>query len=91
VSYVPKKNKSVFVLSSLHLDSGICRYSGNPEIIEFYNETNGAVDLLDQTCARYTVQRATRRWTVAMFCGKINIAAVITLVTYAHNVLKGQP
>jgi len=27
-------------------------------------------------CARYTVERATSRWTVAMFYGMINIAAV---------------
>ena len=34
-----------------------------------------AVDMLDQMCARYTVQRATRRWTMAMFYGMINISA----------------
>jgi hypothetical protein len=56
VSYVPKKNKSVVLLSSLHHDSAICSDSGMPEIIEFYNKTKGAVDMLDQMCARYTVQ-----------------------------------
>ena len=56
VSYVPKKNKSVVLLSSLHHDSAICSDSEKPEIIEFYNRTNGAVDLLDQMCARYTAQ-----------------------------------
>ena len=35
-----------------------------------------AVDMLEQMCARYTVQRATRRLTMAMFYGMINIAAV---------------
>jgi hypothetical protein len=39
-----------------------------------------AVDMLDQMCARYTVQRATHRWTMAMFYGMINIAAVNALV-----------
>jgi hypothetical protein len=47
--------------SSLHHDSAICRDSGKPEIIEFYNKTKGAVDMLDQMCARYTLQRATHR------------------------------
>jgi hypothetical protein len=42
-------------------------------------------------CARYTVQRATRRWTMAMFYGIINIAAVNLLVIYAHNMRKDQP
>jgi hypothetical protein len=39
-----------------------------------------AVDMLDQMCARYTVQWVTRRWTMAMFYGMINIAAVNALV-----------
>jgi len=41
--------------------------------------------MLDQMCARYTVQRAARRWTMAMFYGMINIAAGNALVMYAHN------
>ena len=91
VSYVPKKNKSVVLLSSLHHDSANCSDSGKPEIIEFYDKTKGAVDMLDQPCARYTVQRATRRWAMAMFYGMINIAAVNALVIYTHNMRKDQP
>jgi hypothetical protein len=47
--------------------------------------------MLDQMCARYTVQKATRRWTMAMFYGMINIAAVNALVIYANNMRKDQP
>ena len=86
MSYVPEKNKSVVLLSSLHHDSAICSDTGKPEIIEFYNKTKGAVYMLDQMC----VQRATRRWTMAMFYGMINIAAVNALVIYAHNMRKDQ-
>jgi len=50
-----------------------------------------AVDMLDQMCARYTAQRATRRWTMAMFYGMINIAAVNALVIYPNNMRKDQP
>jgi len=50
-----------------------------------------AVDMLDQMYARYTVQPATRRWTMAMFYGMINIAAVNALVIYANNMRKDQP
>jgi len=50
-----------------------------------------AVDMLNQMCARYTVRRATRRWTMAMFYGMINIAAVNALVIYANNMHKDQP
>ena len=65
--------------------------SGKSDIIEFYNKTKGAVDMLDQMCARYTVQRATHRWTVTMLYGMINTAAVNALVIYAHNMRKDQP
>ena len=41
--------------------------------------------------ARYAVQPATRRWTMAMFYGMINIAAVNALVIYANNMRKDQP
>jgi hypothetical protein len=47
-----------------------------------------AVDMLNQMCARYTVQRATRRWTMALFYGMINIAAVNAFFIYAHNMRK---
>ena len=47
--------------------------------------------MLHQMCARYTVQPETRRWTMAVFYGMINIAAVNALVIYAHNMRKDQP
>jgi hypothetical protein len=91
VSYVPKKNKSAVLFSSLHHDSAICTDSGKSEIIEFCNKTKGAVDMLDKMYARYTVQRETRRWAMAVFYGTINIAAVNALDIYAHNMSKDQP
>jgi hypothetical protein len=62
VSHVPKKNKSVVLLPSLHHDSAICGDSGKPQIIEFDNKTKGAVDMLDQICARYSEQLADGQW-----------------------------
>ena len=91
VFLIHTENKSVALLSSLHHDSAICSDSRKPEIIEFYSKTNCAVDMLDQMCARYTVQRATGSWTMVMFCGMISIAAVNALVIYAHNMRKDQP
>jgi hypothetical protein len=37
------------------------------------------------------VQRATRRWTLAIFYGIVKIAAVNALVIYAHNMRNVQP
>ena len=62
-----------------------------PENIEFYDKTKGAVDMLDQMCAVYTLLWATSRWTMAMFYDMVNIAAVNALVIYAHNMRKDQP
>jgi len=62
VSCVPKKNKSVVLLSSLHHDSAICSDSGKPKSIEFYNKTKGAVEMLDQMCARNSEQLADGEW-----------------------------
>ncbi|XP_035212060.1 uncharacterized protein LOC118186137 [Stegodyphus dumicola] len=48
VSYVPKKNKSVILLSTMHSGDQIDESTGEskkPEIITFYNMTKGAVDV----------------------------------------------
>jgi len=50
-----------------------------------------AVDMLDQMYARDPVQPETRRGTMAMFYGVINIATVNALVIYANNMRKDQP
>jgi len=47
-----------------------------------------AVYMLDQMYARYTVQPETRRGTMAMFYGMINIAAVNALFIYAKTCAK---
>ena len=39
VSYVPKKNKAVVLVSSMHRSSQVYRQSSKPAIIEFYNST----------------------------------------------------
>ena len=50
-----------------------------------------AVDMLNKMFARYTVRRATRRWTMAVFSGIFNIAAVNELVIYTNKIRKDQP
>ena len=44
--------------------------------------------MLDQPCASCTVQRATRRWTMAVFYGMIHIIVANALVIYAHDMRK---
>ena len=79
-SYVSKKNRSVVFLSLLHHDAVVCNDTGKPKIIEYCNKSKGAVDTLDQMCSRYTVKRATLRWTVAIFYVVVNVASVNVFV-----------
>lgn len=51
-----------------------------PEIITFNNKSPGGVDTAEQMCAQYTrtVARNTRRWTMVIFYGILNVAGVNT-------------
>lgn len=63
VSYCPKKNRTVILVSSMHQDSAIDPDTGDdkkPEMITFYNKTKIGVDLVDQLCEKYNVARNTR-------------------------------
>lgn len=85
VSYCPKKNQAVLVLSTLHHDSSIDEETGEskkPEIITFYNMTKIGVDLLDQLCQNYDVSRNTRRWPMVHFFNLLNIAAINAFCIY---------
>jgi hypothetical protein len=57
VSYVPKKNKSVILLSTMHADKAIDQKTGKPEMIIDYNKTKAAVDRVDQLCHNYSVSK----------------------------------
>ncbi|GLV46045.1 uncharacterized protein CBL_05132 [Carabus blaptoides fortunei] len=85
MSYVPKKGKSVMLISTLHKDTAIDKESGDAqkaELLTFYNMTKGGVDTNDKLCATYNVGRRTRRWPVAIFFHLINVCAINALVIY---------
>lgn len=87
VSYVPKKNKVVTLLSTMHHDAVINEDSAKkkPEIIEFYNKTKGGVDHMDQMVGNYTCKRQTRRWRFAVFSNMLDIAALNAFLLYIHE------
>lgn len=82
VSYVPKRNKSVILMSTMHHDDSIDSNSGKPDIILFYNQTKGAVDTVDQLCHSYSVQRKTRRWPLACFFNMLNLIGINAFIIY---------
>ena len=61
VSYVPRKNKAVSVLSTMHYSKEIDEASGKPDIILDYNIPKKGTDTFDKMCDSYTASRATRR------------------------------
>lgn len=88
VSYVPKKNKSVVLVSTLHDTGEIDTSSGEkllPEIISFYNSTKGGVDVVDKLSAQYSVARDTNRWPLVLFFTLLNVAGINSFVIYSLN------
>lgn len=80
VSYIPKKNKNVLMISTLHHDSKIHEQTGKPEMIIDYNDSKGGVDTLDKMCAAYDCARNTKRWPMVIFYSLLNVAGVNSIL-----------
>ena len=76
VSYVPRKNKSVILLSTLHDDDDLDPNTRKPQVILDYNQTKGGVDTVDKMCAAYSVSRITKRWPCVVFYALMNIGGI---------------
>ncbi|XP_045482176.1 piggyBac transposable element-derived protein 1-like [Harmonia axyridis] len=79
LSYCPaKKNKKiVLMLSTMHEKGDEANENKNlPDIIQFYNDTKGGVDTLDQLCHTYSCSRKTRRWPLCLFYNLLNIIGI---------------
>lgn len=82
MSYVPKKNKAVCFISTMHCDKAIYGDTGEdkkPCIITIYNVTKHGVDILDKMCGHYDVSRNSHRWPLAICFHLLNIIGVIAL------------
>lgn len=89
VSYVPKKNKIVLLLSSMHHNKAIDSKTKKPEIIMYYNANKGATDAFDQKCHTFSVARRTQRWPLKFFYNMLNQASINCCVLFnliAENV-----
>lgn len=82
MSFVPKKNRAVCLISSMHNTIETNQEKKKPEIISFYNSTKAGVDLLDMKCAIFSSNRKTRRWPLAIFYRLVSIASVNAFVVY---------
>lgn len=85
VSYVPKRAKSVVLISSMHHDATVNEENKKPEIVMFYNSTKAGVDALDEKCRIYSTSRRTRRWSMAIFHCILDISGVNSRVIYQFS------
>ncbi|KRY41009.1 PiggyBac transposable element-derived protein 4 [Trichinella spiralis] len=87
VSYVPKKNKNVILLSSMHHDGSIVSTGQRekPEIVVFYNKTKSGVDRADQLAQCYNTARKSQRWPLAIFFHLLNVSVINACVIHQHN------
>lgn len=88
VSYVPKKNRNVILVSSMHFDDTIDQETGEkskPEIISTYNSTKSGVDVVDKLGATYNCARNTRRWSMVVFYSLLNVAGINSQIIHTAN------
>lgn len=85
VSYVPKKNKAVILLSTLHHDKVVAGDKFKPEIILHYNQTKSGVDNLDHLITNYTCKRKTNRWPMVLFMNMLDVGGIASLVVWLAN------
>lgn len=91
VSYVPRPNKNVILISTLHNDNTIDPESEEkrkPEMVTFYNSTKGGVDTADKMCATFNVSRNIKRWPMIIFFHLLNVAGINSQVIYLSNDLE---
>ena len=85
-SYVPKKNKAVILLSTMHSTMTISDDAKKkPEIILYYNKYKAGVDTMDQMLCRYTTHRRTNRWPLAFFYNIVDVACLAAYLIYYEN------
>ncbi|KAL7872276.1 hypothetical protein SRHO_G00072590 [Serrasalmus rhombeus] len=76
VSYCPKRNKNVLVMSTMHKDASLStREDMKPQMILDYNSTKGGVDNLDKVTATYSCQRKTAHWPLVLFYNIVDVSA----------------
>lgn len=88
VSFTPKKNKIVLLLTTDKNTTAIT--DGKPDIVHHYNATKGGTDCFDWLCHSYTVATKTHRWPFRVFLGILDMAAVNSrILQKCYNVNNG--
>ena len=59
--------------------------NGIPEVINYYNSTNGGVDTFDQLCGACTCGWKTKRWPFCVFYGILNAATINAWIIHSES------
>lgn len=84
-SYIPKKNRNVILLSTMHEIGEIDETTKKSNIVLFYNDNKGGVDVFDLLCHNKTTARKTRRWTMRYMYGLLDASGINAYVLYKDN------
>lgn len=85
VSYVPKPNRAVLLLSTMHYDTHCDSQNKNKsEVNLHYNRTKGAVDTLDQLAHSFTCRRKSNRWPFTFFSNLIDVCAIAAYIIWKN-------
>lgn len=59
------------------------------KMIQFYNSTQGGVDLFDQISAQMSCSRKTRRWPLCVVYGMLNTTIINSWIVYKEKSTNG--
>ena len=87
LSYVPKKNKGVLMMSSFHqkLDIQTETEDKKSQLIIGYNSGKGSVDIMDSRIEDFTCKRKTNRYAMLMLFNIIDISVNNAFLLFAYN------
>ena len=84
VSYVPKKNKNVLLLTSAKCSptTDDSSQKKKPHLILEYNKKKGGVDIIDQMLRHFSTKMSSCRWPLAVFCNILDITMLNAFVLW---------
>ena len=87
VSYVPKENQNVLLITTAHDTDGILNNTQKkkPVVIDFYNSQRCSVDVVNEMLKDYSSQPVSNIWTIVVFTFILDSSAVNGSTIFKYN------
>lgn len=87
VAYIPRRLRSVLLLSSSHSSPEVdeSNEKRKPQIINDYNANKGGVDTFDENVEEYSCRRKTSRWPLLIYFNILDAAAYDAFILMQKN------